>query len=360
MYNEETIIESPSQNNNEKKDNSWAKVTLGGVSGILMGAGLIFGAQQVFASKGAGEEGPTIDPQAKEGEETSQPQEDSQATKAEDQGNTAIDINGQVGSNHPQLAEVHNNLSFGDAFAAARAEVGPGGVFYWHGGLYNTYTKEEWNSLPIQEKANFASHVDDFAVSGHHVHDMGDHLSFGDAFAAARAEVGPGGVFYWHGGLYNTYTEAEWNAMSAEAKADFAHDVHHAVPTTTVYVVPTDDSPVVEVPQADPDPDVVFVNDQLENNFSLGEDVHIVGFTDTTGHLEANYDFNNDGNADVAIVDVDDNLRISDPDLIVDTQGNFATVNEVVEEPANLYSTEMEDPGTNDDVYDVDNMMTEV
>ncbi len=354
MNNEETIIESPLQNNNEKKDNSWAKVTLGGVSGILMGAGLIFGAQQVFASKGAGEEGPAVDPQAKEGEEVSQPQEDPQAAN----GNNAVEVNNLSYANHPQLAEVHNNLSFNDAFAAARAEVGPGGVFYWHGGLYNTYTTEEWNSLPIQEKAEFASHVDNY--SHPHYHDLSDHMSFGEAFAAARAEVGPGGVFSWNGGLYNTYTEAEWNAMSAEAKADFTHDVHHAVPTTTVYVVPTDDSPVVEVPQADPDPDVVFVNDQLENNFSLGEDVHIVGFTDTTGHLEANYDFNNDGNADVAIVDVDDNLRISDPDLIVDTQGNFATVNEVVEDPANLYSTEMEDPGTNDDVYDVDNMMTEV
>lgn len=46
-------------------------------------------------------------------------------------------------------------------------------------------------------------------------------MSFGEAFAAARAEVGPGGVFEWHGNLYGTYTADEWNAMSAEDKAEY-------------------------------------------------------------------------------------------------------------------------------------------
>lgn len=38
--------------------------------------------------------------------------------------------------------------------------------------------------------------------------------SFADAFAAARSELGAGGVFEWRGNLYNTYYQEEWEAMS--------------------------------------------------------------------------------------------------------------------------------------------------
>ena len=46
-------------------------------------------------------------------------------------------------------------------------------------------------------------------------------MTFAEAFQSARAQVGPGGVFEWHGGVYGTYTADEWNAMSAEDKAAF-------------------------------------------------------------------------------------------------------------------------------------------
>ena len=47
---------------------------------------------------------------------------------------------------------------------------------------------------------------------------VSDDMSFSEAFAAARAEVGPGGVFEWHGGVYGTYYADEWNAMTAEER----------------------------------------------------------------------------------------------------------------------------------------------
>lgn len=53
------------------------------------------------------------------------------------------------------------------------------------------------------------------------VANVSDDMSFGEAFAAARAEVGAGGVFMWHGNLYNTYAADEWDAMSAEDKSEF-------------------------------------------------------------------------------------------------------------------------------------------
>ena len=57
----------------------------------------------------------------------------------------------------------------------------------------------------------------DIAVS----HSNNDHLSFDEAFAAARAEVGGNGVFKWHGGYYGTYHVEEWDALSDEFKQQF-------------------------------------------------------------------------------------------------------------------------------------------
>lgn len=57
----------------------------------------------------------------------------------------------------------------------------------------------------------------DIAVS----HSNNDHLSFDEAFAAARAEVGGNGVFKWHGGYYGTYHAEEWDALSDEFKNYF-------------------------------------------------------------------------------------------------------------------------------------------
>lgn len=76
-----------------------------------------------------------------------------------------------------------------------------------------------------------------------------DSMSFNQAFAAARHEVGPGGLFEWHGNTYGTYYANEWNAMSAEDKAQYWADVHHTTaqlnsesePDPTVDPIPGDD-----------------------------------------------------------------------------------------------------------------------
>ena len=52
--------------------------------------------------------------------------------------------------------------------------------------------------------------------------EVSDDMSFGEAFAAAREQVGAGGVFEWRGNVYNTYSEEEWGAMSPEDRAEFA------------------------------------------------------------------------------------------------------------------------------------------
>ena len=135
--NETTIFEKHPETNgqteNKKEGNAWKFVTLGGVSGILMGAGMMY-AGQATAKEPETEEAPKVE--------------------TPEQGETSHTL-----ENGLKVAAVNDDLSFGEAFEQARAEVGPGGVFHWHGGIYNTYTAAEWNAMTVEQKHDFAQQV---------------------------------------------------------------------------------------------------------------------------------------------------------------------------------------------------------
>ena len=78
-----------------------------------------------------------------------------------------------------------------------------------------------------------------------------DSMSFNQAFAAARHEVGPGGLFEWHGNTYGTYYANEWNAMSADDKAQYWADVNHTTARLN------------SEPEPDPTPDPILGDDKL-------------------------------------------------------------------------------------------------
>lgn len=80
---------------------------------------------------------------------------------------------------------------------------------------------EEVEDLPVEEEEVVAV-VEESVTGVPFAHGVSDSMSFGQAFAAARAEVGPGGAFTWHGQTYNTYTEQEWNSMSPAQQHDYA------------------------------------------------------------------------------------------------------------------------------------------
>lgn len=135
MKNEEatTFATSNGLKAGQKQDSGhkdWQSVTIGGVTGILMGAGSMFAVQATA---------------------------DSNVSEAAEADNTLDTNAGETGG--IRVATVDQNLSFGEAFAAARSEVGAGGVFHWHGNVYNTYTAEEWNSMSDAEHRQFAQQV---------------------------------------------------------------------------------------------------------------------------------------------------------------------------------------------------------
>lgn len=269
--NETTFLEKrPVTNGQQETKNegvAWKQVTLGGVSGILMGAGLLY-AGQALAKGTEPDESPEV--QAPEAGETSHTLE-----------------------NGLKVAAVSDDLSFGEAFAQARAEVGPGGVFHWHGGIYNTYTTAEWNAMTIEQKHDFAQQV--------------------------QPEIHPDDL--------STPTDANTQVVVVH------HVYHHeAAPT----------APEMQQETAASE-DVKVVEQQIAENFDMGDDVHIVGYANAEGHLVVGYDTTGDNQADVAIIDVDDNLQPSDADVILDREGNMATLGELSNDPGLSVCSTMED-----------------
>ncbi len=53
---------------------------------------------------------------------------------------------------------VTDDMTFAEAFAAARSEAGAGGVFTWRGNVYSTYTEAEWNAMSSDEQNIYARH----------------------------------------------------------------------------------------------------------------------------------------------------------------------------------------------------------
>lgn len=49
-----------------------------------------------------------------------------------------------------------DDMTFAEAFSAARQAQGPGGTFEWHGQVYGTYTEDEWARIQAQQASQSA------------------------------------------------------------------------------------------------------------------------------------------------------------------------------------------------------------
>ena len=119
---------------------SWKKVSVSGVTGILIGAGAMYAANTMAEKNATGQD---VTPGEVEDNHTS---------------SSSNLINGGI-----PVAVVNDEMSFGEAFASAREQVGAGGVFEWHGNVYSTYLADEWDSMSNTDRTVFAN-----SVVGHH------------------------------------------------------------------------------------------------------------------------------------------------------------------------------------------------
>ena len=118
----------------------WKAVSIGGVTGIMIGASTSFAATQ----------------QLKE-----------ETLSDELQGESLVETEVKTEESNPEGAEVvpptstNESVSFGQAFSTARRELGVGGVFEWNGNKYTTYTEDEWAQLKEQDKEQLIAGTND-------------------------------------------------------------------------------------------------------------------------------------------------------------------------------------------------------
>lgn len=178
VVNEETVVENETAKNqvNEPKPKKDRKLSPIIDLGVGTGAGAAAGVIATLLTSG------TIPSQ---GEELVNP------VKPEDDGlTTPVRTDGQL----PIAHGVDDSMSFNEAFRVAHDEVGPGGVFEWHGQLYGTYTAAEWRNLSSEERLEYNNHLrivgtPDYASNvSHHIqpeeqevvvveHEEGEHVN---------------------------------------------------------------------------------------------------------------------------------------------------------------------------------------
>ena len=170
MKNEETQLDN-NQTNAEKQENAaetthtkraqWVKI------GGSAGTGLLLGAASALLTS---------------------------STLADDSTEDSTDnTSSALGDSSVPVAEsVNNDMSFSEAFAAARHEVGAGGAFEWHGNVYSTYYAEEWNSMTEEEQNDYYSHVNHTPSAYHaETHDTAEVVSVDDSQAHTTEQDNP-------------------------------------------------------------------------------------------------------------------------------------------------------------------------
>ena len=207
----------------------------------------------------------------------------------------------------PVAHGVNDDMSFTEAFNTARTEVGPGGAFEWHGNIYHTYNKAEWDNMSDDDKAAF-----------------GQHFSWTGSATAQNDEVE----------VVNVHTAGHTTGHTT------GHTAGHATAQTETAQV----QPVAQGPQGDepnyitgnqgPQPQPVASNEP--HTVSEESEVQILGVShdDETGYTFAQLsvdnhdaimvDINGDHEFDVLAVDFNDNGKLDDNEY-ADISGGHIT-----------------------------------
>ncbi len=179
-------------------------------------------------------------------------------------------------SDEPRLAtSVTDDMTFDEAFAAARGEMGPGDYFEWHGNYYNTFFKDEWDGLSETEHQAFKA-------------------SLGDLVDQSSAEPV----------LAHTEPAEPAHHHASAHTAHVAHVAHHdaaPAPHETEVASHATVSVIDDIAGADSNVTVMHVD---------GHDVSLI-------------DTNNDQKTDMTLADNNVVLVDTDRDHLLDSQGDY-------------------------------------
>lgn len=278
VTNKEQKADTATSNNEVKTKSAkgtWKRAAAGAASGLLIGgvSTFLMGMKQSDANHDGGDK-PEV---GNHKEELSNPE------WVDDQVQVATSVN--------------DDMSFGEAFAAARAEVGPGGCFEWHGNVYGTYTADEWNSMTAEQRAEYSDHF-----SWNHI----DH----SASNVAQHST--------HSNNTSTQTETASNDDDIEVVSVNHTDNHNDLAGTQHT---TDQAEVVDVAQADPEVEILGVVHDSDTGANIG------GMT-VDGQEVILIDVDGDMGFDYMAADVNGNGQV-DQEELVDIQGQGLTVNDL-------------------------------
>ena len=255
--NENTKTEETETSDN--KDNAakgekpiWKKVAVGAGSGILLGsvATLLSASAPLGHAEGENAE--------EEGSETHPEWTDGEVSVA---------------------SSVSDDMSFSEAFTAARNEVGSGGVFEWHGNIYSTFTEDEWNGMTAEQRDEYGSH------------------------------------FSWHSDNSSTETASSTHSSTSSHSAHATDEVEVSEVTQASH---TEEVAVVDV---DPEVEVLGVVHDEESG------ANIAGLA-VDGQEVVLIDVNGDETFDIMGADVNGDQQLSQNE-IVDISGQNLTVNDL-------------------------------
>ncbi len=170
---------------------------------------------------------------------------------------------------------------------------------------------------------------------------INDNMTFDNAYAAAREEVGPGGIFSWHGQVYNTYTVEEWQGLSLSQRQEFLSDVG--------FKPIEDDKKLSPLPVPPPEPpDPIYVETIINGRPALGIDDDHDGIADALVIMDV------DSNAMIAIIDNGGDSRL-DTALQIDMTTQEVVGQQPLNEP---FMVEMErlEAMNDEPVSEVNNM----
>ena len=249
---EETETSDNKDNVAKGKKSIWKKVAVGAGSGILLGsvATLLSASAPLGHADGenAEEEGSETHPEWTDGEV-------------------------------PVASSVSDDMSFSEAFTAARTEVGSGGVFEWHGNIYSTFTEDEWNGMTAEQRDEYGSH------------------------------------FSWHSDNSSTETASSTHSSTSSHSAHATDEVEVSEVTQTSH---TEEVAVVDV---DPEVEVLGVVHDEESG------ANIAGLA-VDGQEVVLIDVNGDETFDIMGADVNGDQQLSQNE-IVDISGQNLTVNDL-------------------------------
>lgn len=263
---EETMVmneQQPVENKKVNKNNTWKPVVIGGVSGIAFG-GVATAAVAATTNH------------------TSEDAENGETTLNGVNGSASVDSSVPV-------AHVSDDMSFSEAFNAAHEQVGPGGVFVWHGHVYSTFTEAEWNSMTPAEHAEYGSHINV------HYEELPHTSSHSTAQAAPTVEV-----------VAEPVTTVDGQSE---------HEVENDEPGLPE-IVPGEDvvvelDPVAEVGPVEP---LVEVLDYETITTDEGNQMDMA-IVSVDGQEMGIFDVNTDGVADLVVIDANNNQQIEDNEI---------------------------------------------